>query len=181
MQTDQHIIYQEKQKLKRKDLLIIFGPGVVIFLIMVLGMFFFTPRPVFWLTLGFGTIFLTWMYLIITPMGFEFSVSKQGVNYGMLYAKIFKSRIRFLSWEKVGSIQITTYPFGVTRYGLQIGHKSSSMIKLGYKGEAYVMISNKIGIELILLDGEKKFFTCKEPDEFLKAVNKLELKIQIIK
>jgi hypothetical protein len=67
-------------------------------------------------------------------------------------------------------VQVKKYPLSATRPGEQS--------KIYTKGqEAFVMNTDFMGVEIKMKDGQYKFFTSNNPDEFMKAVKRLELNL----
>jgi hypothetical protein len=188
IQADQHIVYSEKQKLDlKKWILVPLGIAViaVILIVLVPGLYFYftqgnafiaetfnaanMPKGII-IVLG-GLIPLLLIYVVRRKMKLELFITQQGLKYDY---SIFNLQSKFLSWDQVTAIHVKKYPYQATRPGKQYVYGKS-----GY--EAYVMTADLVGLEMTLKNGQARFFTSTEPDEFIKAIRKLELDIQIQK
>lgn len=167
MQIEERIYYEEEQKMEANWILIFILISSISSMAIAVA-FLYKDDPD-WLQIGIvaGAIILSDIFIIVLfkTMKLELSLSKKGIHYKMTYGS-FKHQL--VAWDEVDAISIRKCP--VSGYGKQRKWKY---------GDVYAM-NLQLGVELLLKNGKKKYFSLKQPDEFKKAFNKLELTMHIL-
>lgn len=168
MEIDERIYFEEEQRMNQKWvwlLIGIMGLSTVIILVVMLIDSDVSLTLVLGI-MGFMLLLNTFAVMMFKATRLNLAITRKGI-----YCKISPNtaKPRFTSWDDVTSVKITKSP--VTGVGHQKKYKY---------GEAFVMKMGQ-GIELVLKDGKKRFFSCVETNDFLKCVHKLELPVEVIK
>jgi hypothetical protein len=186
MNNDQNFVYSEEQKLNvKKWILIPMGIAVLIIaVILIVPMLYFyfkegnvtgdDSMPLSTLLIivaGGASVPALLIILIRMRMKLILGVNQKTLFYSY---KALSTKVESISWDQLVSVEAKKYPYPATRPGIQKWYSISNFT-------GYVMNLDYMGIELVLKNGKKIFFTSNQTDELLKAIQKLEPGIQIIK
>lgn len=167
MQIEDRTYYEEEQKMEATWLLILILVMTISSLVIAVAVLYNSKAE--WIMIGFVafTILFTDAVIIyfFKNMKLEIALTKKGLCYKMSPSG---SKYKYVDWTEVSSICI--------RKSVASGY---GMKKKFRYGDVYSM-NFKMGVELSLNNGKKKFFSLKDPDEFKKAFRKLELPIEIV-
>lgn len=167
MRIEERTYFEEEQKMESRWLLILIIASSISMLTIAIAYLYKDHAD--WTSIGLviGAILFTdaIMLTLFKIMKLNLAVSKKGLHYRM---NTVNTKNKLLPWDEVTSIGLRKSP--ATGYGKKI--------KFRY-GEVYAM-NLKQGVEFTLKNGKKIFFSLKDPDDFMKAVRKLELNLQFV-
>jgi hypothetical protein len=104
------------------------------------------------------------IFYIFKTMKLELAITKNGFHY-VFFAMIAQKGM--VDWNEVEKVSIRKSPY--RSYGKK--HKFRY-------GEVYTM-NTKTGVELEVKNGNRKFFSLKDPDAFMSGFQKLNLPMQL--
>ena|SRR5687768_12766762 len=167
MQTEERTYYEENQKLEADWIIYFIIISSISAIAIAVGFLYSAKSDWTEIMIVIGAILFSDSLIIFLfkSMRLELALSKKGLHYRMFPGG---GKIKLVSWSEVSAISIRKSP--AKGYGKQQ--------KFRY-GEVYDM-NLKQGVELVLSNGKKKFFSLKDPDEFKKSYKKLELSMQLV-